>query len=438
MLKGLRLENVGPIPGLDVEFGSRLNLLTGDNGLGKTFLLDICWWALTRKWPNDLNSQLTSGFAARPTDPSKKATIGFTVDGKSKRDLHYESIYAPRDEAWQGKSGRPPSPGLVIYVHSDGGFSVWDPARNYWLKKGSIDTQDRLPAYVFSPKQVWDGLTTSDPIRGPLVACNGLLADWASWIKADGQLARLMNLLVRALLPNHERFEIDGVTRLSVNDARDIPAIKPPYGGSVPIVHASSGVRRAVALAYMLIWSWSEHYTASSLLGESPTNQVVLLFDEIESHLHPRWQRTILGSVLKIAEIIHAGAEIQLVAATHSPLILASAEPLFDETTDSWFDFDLAGQTVSIQKRDFRRKGDVSAWLTSEAFDLKEARSQEAESAIVSALAILRSEHPVIEEVHKVNEALRSSLGETDKFWLRWSDTFDRLTANPDLTNDPR
>jgi AAA domain, putative AbiEii toxin, Type IV TA system len=438
MLKGLRLENVGPIPSLDVEFGSRLNLLTGDNGLGKTFLLDICWWALTRKWPNDLNAQLTSGFAARPTDPTKKATIGFTVDGKSKSDLSYESIYAPRDEAWQGKSGRPPSPGLVIYVHSDGGFSVWDPARNYWLKKGNIDTQDRLPAYVFSPKQVWEGLTISDLTRGPLVACNGLLSDWAGWIKAGGNEAWLMTHLVSALLPKGERFEIDGVTRLSVNDARDIPAVRPPYGGSVPIVHASSGIRRAVALAYMLHWSWLEHIRATILLGESPTNQVVLLFDEIESHLHPRWQRTILSSVLEIAGLLHADAKIQLVAATHSPLILASAEPLFNEKTDSWFDFDLAGQTVSIQKRDFQRKGDVSAWLTSEAFDLKEARSQEAESAIVSALAILRSENPVIEEVRRVNDALRSSLGETDRFWLRWSDMFDRQTANSDSTNDPR
>ena len=71
MLEFLRLKNVGPAPEMELEFGSRLNLITGDNGLGKSFLLDVAWWALTRKWPQDLNSKLTSGYAARPSDPKK-------------------------------------------------------------------------------------------------------------------------------------------------------------------------------------------------------------------------------------------------------------------------------------------------------------------------------------------------------------------------------
>ena len=41
MLKSLTINNVGPAPELSLDFGKRLNLLTGDNGLGKSFLLDI-------------------------------------------------------------------------------------------------------------------------------------------------------------------------------------------------------------------------------------------------------------------------------------------------------------------------------------------------------------------------------------------------------------
>ena len=59
MLKKLKLSNVGPIPEFEFEFGDRLNLFTGDNGLGKSFLLDIIWYALTRKWPADVNKNLT-------------------------------------------------------------------------------------------------------------------------------------------------------------------------------------------------------------------------------------------------------------------------------------------------------------------------------------------------------------------------------------------
>src|SRR5579871_1920439 len=50
MLRYLRMEGVGPAPEMGLDIAPRLNLLTGDNGLGKTFILDVAWWALTRTW----------------------------------------------------------------------------------------------------------------------------------------------------------------------------------------------------------------------------------------------------------------------------------------------------------------------------------------------------------------------------------------------------
>ncbi len=135
MLEYLHLANVGPAPEMEISFAPRLNLITGDNGLGKSFLLDMAWYALTRRWPHDLNPKLSSGYRARPKNPKTPATIAYRADAKSKT-VSYEVNYSPRDEAWMGKPGRPPNQGLIIYAHADGGFSVWDPARNYWKKKG--------------------------------------------------------------------------------------------------------------------------------------------------------------------------------------------------------------------------------------------------------------------------------------------------------------
>ena len=85
MLKSLTLTNVGPTEGKEpVRFAPRLNLITGDNGLGKSFLLDIAWWALTRKWPQEVNAALTSGYMARPVDPQKSANIAVELKGKSR------------------------------------------------------------------------------------------------------------------------------------------------------------------------------------------------------------------------------------------------------------------------------------------------------------------------------------------------------------------
>ncbi len=47
MLEYLELTGVGPAEHMRVDFAPRLNILTGDNGLGKTFVLDVAWWVLT-------------------------------------------------------------------------------------------------------------------------------------------------------------------------------------------------------------------------------------------------------------------------------------------------------------------------------------------------------------------------------------------------------
>lgn len=48
MLEALQFKNVGPADELSIELKPRMNFLAGDNGLGKSFLLDVAWWALTR------------------------------------------------------------------------------------------------------------------------------------------------------------------------------------------------------------------------------------------------------------------------------------------------------------------------------------------------------------------------------------------------------
>lgn len=420
MLEHLRLKNVGPAPKMEVEFAPRLNLITGDNGLGKSFLLDVAWWALTRKWPHDLNPNLTSGYPARPTDPKKPASIAFRIETKVK-SVEYESPYVPRDEAWLGKAGRPGNPGLVIYAHADGGFSVWDPARNYWKRRGNIDVQERLPGYVLSPQDVWNGLTVEIDGKATRV-CKGLLEDWSVWIRENGINAKRMAIILKHLAPEGDTIEVGALQRMSVNDVRDIPSIHTPYARDVPILNASAGIRRIAGLAYMLMWSWDEHLRAAEALGEPRTHQVVMLFDEIESHLHPRWQRSILRSVLDLTDVLHKKATVQLIAATHSPLVLASAESWFDAKRDAWFDLDLEAGEVVLRRRPFERRGDVSSWLTSAAFDLKEPRSLESEKAIHEALELAKVASPSKAEVARVEALLRNSLGETDRFWMRWTE----------------
>ncbi|NLF73012.1 MAG: AAA family ATPase [Candidatus Anammoximicrobium sp.] len=419
MLKNLKMTNVGPAPTMELEFGSRLNLLTGDNGLGKSFLLDIAWWALTRKWPAEINPKLTAGKKAMPAKDGK-ASIEFSFTGKTRTE-GYPSSFDRHDQAWTGRPGRPSNPGLVLYAMVDGSFAVWDPARNYWKTKGKQDVQERLPAYVFSPAEVWDGL----PGEEGKWLCNGLIRDWAGWQKEKGDPFKRLSEALKSLAPADEEPLVPGkLTRISLDDARDIPTLRMPYGQDVPILHASAGMRRICALAYLLVWAWEEHLSASKLLGKPPSHQAIFLVDEVESHLHPRWQLRIVRSVLDVMKGLAGESQVQLIAATHSPLVMASVESVFDQAKDAWFDLDYDSSPKSLRvlvtRRAFEPRGDISNWLTSEAFDLPSARNPDYEALIREAGSLIEQPAPAPESVRAMHERLLEALSPKDPFLFRW------------------
>jgi hypothetical protein len=415
MIKHLKMSNIGPASKMELEFGKRLNLLTGDNGLGKSFLLDIAWWAMTRKWPAELNPRLTSGKVALPTDKKQKAEIDFSFSAASKT-MENKSSFDTRAQNWTVKQGRPANPGLVFYALADGSFAVWDPARNYWKSKNE-ESKERPAAYVFSPKEVWDGLQRDDGTW----LCNGLIRDWAGWLKEKGRAFDSLTAVLDVLSPSAEEKLIPGgLTRISLDDVRDMPTLKMPYGQEVAVVHASSGMRRIISLAYFLVWCWEEHLKAKELLGEEPETKTVFLVDEVESHLHPKWQRTVIPALMKVMDKLMASSEVQLIAVTHSPLIMASVEPLFDRGQDAWLDLDLVNNRVTITHRQYVRQGDILGWLTSEAFDMKSGYSLEAEGALEEAARALSDEQFSKDDAIALDQRLREVLSDTDPFWMRW------------------
>ncbi len=323
----------------------------------------------------------------------------------------------------------------MVYAHADGSFSVWDYDRNYRRQPSEAGSHEKRPPYVFTEAEVWDGLHSTIDGRSVSV-CNGLLYDWSKWIHADDDNAESMASVLRSLSPEQGPGNVlrpGAPLRLSVDDARDIPSIETGYAGQVPIVHASSGVRRIVALAYMLTWTWSEHRIASKLRGADPCGEIIMLFDEVESHLHPRWQRTILGALRNLGSALATDVTLQLVASTHSPLVLMSAEAWFDPEQDAWFDLDLEGDPprASLRQRTFTRRGTTGSWLTSEAFDLATDYSLEGEQAILRARKILQQKDPELADVMRVHKELCAVLPDIDRFWVRWSAFVESRGGNP-------
>lgn len=417
MLEQLKLKNVGPAPTMGLELGPRLNLITGDNGLGKSFILDVAWWVLTRTWARQMVIP----------KPGLEAEIGYSYTKKTKGSYSFKSSYDPAAMRWTVKASRPPIPGLILYAQVDGGFSVWDPMRNYW----TADTPDRPNAFLFSPEDVWKGNAY----------CKGLLDDWALWQAGNDHSFRVLKQVINSLSPSaREKLEPGELRKLTVSDPQRYPTLRMPYGEDVAIIHASAGMRRVIALAYLLTWAWQEHTESAKLRGDTPAKEIIFLIDEIEGHLHPQWQRTIVPALLKVMEALTGthDCKVQLIAATHSPLVLASLEPFFDANEDAWFDLDLEERSVILRKRDYIRQGEVGNWLVSSAFDLKEPRSLEGERAVAEAERLMHQQKPSPREIEAADQGLRDAgLPDIDTFWVRWRYFRDRvLAAAPDAKDE--
>ncbi len=415
MLKELHLKGVGPAPQFDVEFADRLNIFTGDNGLGKTFLLDVVWYSLTGTWVDN---------PAFPQLTEETPTINCSfINQRTDESEMFDSSFDFEQLKWQWPDLTLPAllkrGGLVIYARVDGGFSVFDTDRNF------------STAYNFSQYTLWNGLKYKDGI----VFCNGLIQDWVKWQnQQDRTIFELLSRVIKQLSPHpNEWIEPGEPMRVSVEDVRDIPTIKMPYE-TVPVIHASAGIKRILGLAYLLIWTWYEHLQASKLRKRQPTDQIILLMDEVESHLHPQWQRSILPAVLEVAIGLREQMNIQAFATTHSPLVLASLEPIFDEEIDRLFLFELQGKEVTLNEVPWTKQGDTVGWLTSEIFGLKQARSKEAEIVIEAAEAWMRDDSmndfpENLRTQSQIQQELERLLPGHDPFWPRWVVTAEKRRA---------
>ena len=126
-----------------------------------------------------------------------------------------------------------------------------------------------------------------------------------------------MKKAIAAMLPDvgsAQDIEIDP-SRAQSDPSRRRVHVRTPYG-SVPLDQVSLGYRTVFAWTADIAWRLIEHYPGSSNPLREPA---IVLVDEIDLHLHPRWQR-------KIRETLAAHfPRVQFIATAHSPLMAQSS-----------------------------------------------------------------------------------------------------------------
>lgn len=403
----LTVRGLTPAPVMTLSLGERLNLLTGDNSLGKTVLLDTLFWALSGEW------------ADRPAYPTPKRTVTpqivlTTHNGQiNQRDYLFDT----NAYHWPMRNPTDQAETLALYARADGSFAIWDPIK-------ASSQQSRV--IHLSREQVFDGFSYRDEGDGKERSlCNGLIRDWITWqYRPDQTLFRALLQAMATLAPPDAPILGPGAPIRLPNDAREIPTLQLPYG-EVPLPVTAAGVRRIVALAYLLVWMGYEHRVMAELTNRTPLRHLVLLVDEVEAHLHPKWQRAILPALLQVTGAVSDSVAVQFVIVTHAPLVLLSAEPFWEADRDRLFHLDLhesgeAAGTVTLAETPFVVYGDANHWLTSNIFELEQARSREAATAIQQATQLQLATNPAATEVQHVHAQLARLLNPLDPFWPLW------------------
>lgn len=111
----------------------------------------------------------------------------------------------------------------------------------------------------------------------------------------------------------------------------------------------------------------------------------IVLIDEVDLHLHPKWQRTIIGSLTKTFP------NIQFIVSTHSPIILSGA------TNDAQVIMLREDSIIDTDAKEYETY-DISQLLLSELFGLKSSHSPQWDSLLSEQSDLLKKNDRSLEE----------------------------------------
>ena len=311
-LKSITLENVGPFPELKVELTPQWNILLGDNGVGKSTILKAIAIAICGQDAAPYADRIIS--SSRDGRPAPDvATIALTTD----QDRTYVTTIRRTDVGTQITCM--PSRPLEVESWLALGFP---PLRTVtWTRKRNL-----------SPEGL-ERLTSGDLLSLIKGEPDPRLDNLKEWIVRLDYQIRKPNAPKRYQEQREELFrvinEITPGLKVEFKEVieRTFEVIVRTEDGEVPIEAVSQGTSSLLGWVGVLLQRLYDVYGPKEGAGEQsqldpgppipPRERYALvLIDEIDAHMHPKWQQLIVNSLRKLFP------NVQFVATTHSPLIV--------------------------------------------------------------------------------------------------------------------
>jgi energy-coupling factor transporter ATP-binding protein EcfA2 len=302
---------------------ARWTLLVGENGVGKTTLLQcLAWMRPTPYFPPGEDKQ--SGIQPWLYDQYPYRMARLLRDGVESTALQAEMVEAPDLASCQSSTARVKT-GIELDAENDPFAGTVFAGARRTLNEPATTVEPFVITYSanrYMGHKNADKLGRSEPVdllhtdSTELIDAADVLSklDYSSLKGNVGSEARL-NSMKRALteiLPFID--SLSDIEILDPENRRGSLLFRTP-NGTVPLDGLSLGHRTIVAWIVDLAWRLVRRYPESPKPLEEPA---VVLIDEIDLHVHPRWQRTIM------TQFSNHFTNVQFVATTHSPLMITS------------------------------------------------------------------------------------------------------------------
>ena len=201
----------------------------------------------------------------------------------------------------------------------------------------------------------------------------------------EGPRLKLLKEAISRILPDDQDEETIEIHPPDLLETRRLSGVYvKTFTGTVPMSALSMGYRTTAGWLVDLAWRFFDHYPDSPNPFEEPA---VVLIDEIDLHLHPRWQLEIMKDLSSLFPAT------QFIATSHSPLVVQVAE---------------TANLVLLRKQEdcveivndpgVRKDLRVDQILTSLLFGLTSSRSEHIESLRVERAELLDKDERSQEE----------------------------------------
>lgn len=287
-LNRVTLKNIGPFTSLDLELANEWNLLLGDNGVGKTVVLRAIAAAL-------------SGDAADPAAVKRLLRTG-TNSGSIRLQVQGREYAVELKRDAEG----------VVKIDS---ASLSPVKYDNWLVIGfpalrgvpwvSVEGPSRSTAERPSAKDLAAILRGDADSRGANLKQWLVNLDYASTKDSSARDALDRFFGVLADLTPGVNLKLESI------DPRTWDVLVRTENGVAPLEAVSQGT------ASVMCWIG----TLIQRLSDTKRNNALVLIDEIDAHMHPKWQQ------LFVEAFRSRFKGTQVIASTHSPLLVGSLKP---------------------------------------------------------------------------------------------------------------